>query len=179
MATLFFQAILWLSVYRHCHIFACMQTNYGLVCSPRKYLVLLALSFYVFRATALLLPVITGNYVSTAKCAFSKQFCGYNVPHINLLGSWFCLFLFLCQQHGLYVHNCSNARDFYVSPSNSLILYKAHKINVCNSLPSPVFWGVKGNNVNYSKFKAYFLHSYGSTCLRVVQGGLVCLLKCR
>ena len=91
-------------------------------------------------AMANLLPVITGNFVSMEKRAFLKQLCGY-LPHINLLGSWFVLFLFLCQQHGFYVHNCSNARDFYVSPPNTFILYKAHKINVCNVLPSPVFLG--------------------------------------
>ena len=119
-------------------------------------------------AMAHVLPVNTGNFVFMEKCAFSKLLLGYNVPLIKLLGSWLCLFLFFCHQHVFFVHNCTIARDFYryVPSLNTHFFYKARDqiyFNVCKAQPTPgSFFGIKGNNVNYSKFKAYFLLSYGS-----------------
>ena len=57
--------------------------------------------------------------------------------------------------------------------------YKAHTIYVCNALLTPGFFGIKGNNINFSNFKAYFLLSYGSMSLLALSRGVLVVIECR
>ena len=60
--------------------------------------------------------------------------------------------------------------------------YKVHhkyNLNVYNALITPGFLGIKGNNVNYFKFKAYFLLSYGSMNVLALSRGVFVIFECR